>query len=548
MRLVGDTSEFGISDADFKYGDASIVGHATVAFVGKTGKAKETLVRATDLTIAHLTTAAIHELAPSLKLRRTGTLDGHVVVSGPSNAMQVNADVRFDDASAGRSHVVAKGGVGLTGGVRARDLIVQLQPLQVATLSGAGVKIPLGGTLSGDAVVSGTPREGWTVRGDLTHVERDARSRVVGNGRYQTSGKRITADATLQPLSLVTVGRFAPSAQLRGTVSGKVHAEGTTRDLRLNGVLHSQDGGSLDGRGTVAIAGSRSRYDVAIALDALNANVFSRRAPVTRLTGTISARGVGTTPATANAVFAADLVRSSYDTFSVERLHARGATASGLLRVDTLDAAESGARASAKGTFGLTSAQRGTLDVSVSVDSLATLRRWIGTTDTALVAVASGARAHALAAARADSARRAEALRIEQLALGLPLGVSMVSDTLPALRRDSLAGSLVANGVMSGNVKELGVDATVRGAGLVVRGNSARLLNAAVNSKNVRDRQAPLAFRLDADTVQASGLGFEQVHAAGDWTNERLSADLRIRQDSLVSYAALGSYTRPSQG
>jgi hypothetical protein len=548
MRLVGDTAEFAISDADLKYGDASLVGNATVARVSPRSGKSELLVKGADLTIARLTTAAIHELAPSVKLTRTGTLDGHVVVSGTPGAMQLNADVRFDDASAGRSHVIANGGVGLSGGVRAQDLSVQLRPLQVATLSGAGLKIPLGGVLSGDAVVSGTAREGWTVRGDLTHVEHSGRSHVVGNGRYQTAGKRIVADAMLEPLSLVTVGRFAPSAQLRGSVSGKVHAEGTTRDLRLNGVLRSQDGGTLDGRGSVAIAGSRSRYDIAVALDALNANVFSRRAPVTRLTGTVSARGVGTTPATMNTTFAANLTRSSYDTFTVERLRSRGAAANGLLRIDTLDVAESGARAAAKGTFGLTSAQTGTLQFSLVVDSLATLRRFIGTTDSALVEVASGRQGARLAAARADSARRADAKRIEQLALGLPLGVSMIVDTLPALRRDSLAGSLVALGSVNGNVKELGVDAAVRGSGLVVRGNSVRRLDGTAYSKNARDRKTPLTFRLDADTVQANGLAFDNVHAAGDWTDGRVTADLRIRQDSLISYAALGSYARPAKG
>jgi translocation and assembly module TamB len=548
MRFVGDTAEYAISDADLKYGEASVVGNADIARVSKAGKPAELLVRGADLTVAHLTTAAIHELAPSLALRRNGTLDGHLEVSGPTNAMQVNADLRFDDASAGRSHVTAKGGVGFTAGVRARDLTVRLLPLQVATLTGSGLEIPLGGVLSGDAVVSGTPREGWTVRGDLTHVERSARSHVIGNGRYQASGKRIFADATLEPLSLVTVGRFAPSAQLRGSVSGRVHAEGTTRDLRLNGVLRSRDAGSLDGRGSIALAGSRSRYDISVALDALNANAFSQRAPITRLTGTVSARGAGTTPATMNGVFAADLAHSSYDTFSVERLHARAAAANGLLRIDTLDVMESGARALAKGTLGLTSSQNGSLAFSVSVDSLGTLRRFIGTTDTALVAVASGRQGARLAAARADSSRRAEALRIEQLALGLPLGVALVSDTISALRRDSLAGSVLASGIVSGNIKELGVDATVRGSGLVVRGNSARRLEGSVRSANVRDRQTALTFRLDADTVQSNGLAFEQVHAAGDWANGRVAADVRIRQDSLVSYAMLGSYARPAAG
>ena len=548
MRLIGDTAEYAISEADLKYGDASLVGNATVARVSPKGEKAELLIKGADLTIARLTTAAIHELAPSVKLTRTGTLDGHVVVSGTPSAMLLDADVRFDDASAGRSHVIAKGGIGLTGGVRARDLSVQLLPLQVATLSGAGLKIPLGGVLNGDAVVSGTAREGWTVRGDLTHVERGARSHVVGDGRYQTVGKRIVADATLEPLSLVTVGRFAPSAQLRGSVSGKVHAEGTTRDLRINGVLRAQDGGTVDGRGTVELAGSRSRYDIAVALDALDANVFSRRAPVTRLTGTVSARGVGTKPATMNTSFLADLTRSRYDTFSVERAYVRGAATNGLLRVDSLDVAESGARATANGTLGLTSAQNGKLQFTLVVDSLKTLRRYIGTTDSALVDVASGRQGARLAAARADSVRRAEAIRIEQLALGLPLGVSMIADTLPALRRDSLAGALQASGFLSGNVKELGVDAAVRGSGLVVRGNSARWLAGSVFSKNVRDRKTPLTFRLDADTVQASGLAYEQVHGAGDWTDGRITADLRVRQDSLISYAALGSYARPAKG
>lgn len=548
MRLHGDTAEYAINDADLRYGDASLAGNVSIARVNSVGRPAELLVRGADLTVAHLSTATIHELAPSLKLARTGTLDGHLVVSGAPSSMLVDADIRFDDASAGRSHVLARGGIELADGVRARDLKVQLLPLQVATLGAAGLKVPLGGVLSGDAVVNGTQREGWSVRGDLTHVERDAHSHVIGSGRYQTAGKRVVADATLQPLSLVTVGKFAPSAQLRGSVTGKVHAEGTTRDLRVSGVLHSQSGGSIDGRGTVALAGSRTRYDVSVALDALNANVYSRRAPRTRLTGTVSARGSGTSAATANAVFSANLARSSYDTFTVERVLAGGSVANGLLRVDTLDAAERGIKALARGTFGLTSAQMGKLEFTLIVDSLAALRRFIGTTDTALVSVASGRQGARLATARADSARRADAVRIEQLALGLPTGVPLISDTLPAIRRDSLAGSLLVLGLLNGNVKELGIDAAVRGSGLVVRGNSVRRLSGQAYSINVRDRSKPLTFSVDADTVQVSGLGFEQVHAAGSWRDGRVVSDLRIRQDSLVSYAALGSYASPAKG
>ncbi|MEP6999730.1 MAG: hypothetical protein ABI969_04590, partial [bacterium] len=365
MRITGDTAEYAISDADLTFGgDATLVGNAAVARV-TSGKHAELLIRGADLTVARLGTATLHELAPSLKLTRSGTLDGHIVVSGAPSAMRVDADVRFDDASAGRSHVVARGGFGLSGGVRARDLTVQLLPLQVATLKGTGLKIPLGGTLNGTAVVSGTQRDGWSVRGDVTHVEHDARSRVVGNGRYQADGKRIVGDATLLPLSLITIGKFAPAAELKGSVTGRVHAEGTTRDLRVNGALHSESGGSVDGHGTVVLAGSRTRYDVSVVLDALNTSAFSRRAPVTRLSGTVAARGIGTTASTANAVFSTNLARSSYDTFSVERAFVRGSTVNGLLRLDTLDALDRGIRVGAVGTLGLTHNTMGKLGFSL---------------------------------------------------------------------------------------------------------------------------------------------------------------------------------------
>ena len=143
----------------------ALTGNASIARV-TTGRHASLIVRGANLSVARLSTAAIRELAPSVKLTRTGTLDGHLVVSGAPSSMLVDADVRFDDAKAGRSHVLARGGIALSGGVRARDLEVRLLPLQVATLSGAGLKIPVGGVLSGDAVVSGTQREGWSVRGD----------------------------------------------------------------------------------------------------------------------------------------------------------------------------------------------------------------------------------------------------------------------------------------------------------------------------------------------------------------------------------------------
>ncbi|MCY7379869.1 MAG: hypothetical protein LH467_11120, partial [Gemmatimonadaceae bacterium] len=546
VRAHGDSTQYTLDDADIRYREASIVGNASLVRVAPSGRKSSMVVRGADLTVARLSTAMVKELMPSLSLPRSGVIDGHLVLSGVPNALTVDADVRFDDTRAGLSHVRARGGVGLEGGVRARNLDVRLLPLRVATL---GSSAPLGGALSGSALVNGTARDGWSVRGDLTHLDRGERSRVIGSGRYQAVGKRIVADATLQPLSLTTAGRLAPSAQLRGSVTGRVHAEGTVRDLRVTGALRSTSGGGgFTGRGAVTLAGSRTRYDVTVALDALDASAFSRRAPATRLTGTVAARGRDTSPATADAVLTADLARSRYDTFGVDRLIARLAASNGLLRADTLIVIADGVTARASGALGLVAGREGTLRAEVTVDSLGALRRWLGSTDTSRVAASSARQGAILAAARADSTRRVDARRIERLALGLPNDELLIVDTLPAIRRDSLAGSLSATATLRGNVRRLGADASIRGRDIVVRGNAVQTLSAELSSANVRDRSLPLAFRVDAGAVQAGGFGFERVHAEGSWRDRRLGGSVEARQDSRVAYAALGSWERPGSG
>lgn len=549
MRTHGDTAEYAVGDADLRIREATMAGSAAFTRVKPKGGRSTLTVRGVDLTVSKLATSLIQELVPEVTLPRRGTLDGRIAVRGVPADLSLDADLRFADAAAGESHVRARGGVGTDGGFRAKELRVELLPLRVATVATAGARLPIGGAVTGDATVSGSMGTGWRVRGSLTHLEDGDRSRVSGSGSYRADGRRIAADATLQPLSLATVGRFMPDAGLRGAVSGRLRAEGTMRDLRVRGALRSTTGGgSIDGRGAVTLAGPRTRYDVAVALDALDARAFSRKAPVTRLTGTISARGTGTKPATANAVVAADLTRSRYDTFSVDRLRTRLALAGGLLRVDTLEAAAAGARAQAAGTLGLVRGRDGALRFAVAVDSLGVLRRWVGSSDTTLVAAPAARQGALVAAARADSARRAEASRIERLALGLPTGERLLVDTLPGIRRDSMSGSLRASGTLRGSLPALGVDAEVEGRDLVARGNAVGRLSASVQSRNVRSQDRSVVFRAEADALQLAGYGFDGARGAGTYADRRLAGSIQVQQDARTSYAALGSWFNPSSG
>jgi autotransporter translocation and assembly factor TamB len=548
LRAHGDTAEYTVSNTEVHLRDAVVAGEARVLRVHPPLGDATVMVRGADLTVSQLGTDIIRQLAPSAKVPRGGTVDGHVTLDGPLEALALNADLRYSDARTGTSHVTATGGVGLAHGVRARDLRVRLQPLHLALLDAFGVRAPVSGTLSGTAVVSGSTRTGWDIQGDLTHVDRGSTSRLSGSGRYRPAGRQIAADVALRPLALAIVNAFAPGAELRGSVTGRVHAEGTTDAVRLSGTVRSTSaGGSITGHGTVSPAGRRTGYDVTASLDAFNAHAFTPRAPVTSLTGTIAARGRGTSPATMDAAFRADLTRSRYDTFTVDRLLARGTVSNGMLHADTLFTALHGARASGTGTLGLVADREGSLHFTLSVDSLGALRPWLGSSDTSRVAVASGRQGAVLAAARADSARRAEASRIMKLALGLPPGEELIVDTLIGIPRDSLAGSLVAEGTLRGSVKRLAGEADIHGRDLVARGSAVARLDAHVSVENTPDGR-PVAFRVRAESVQTGGRSFDAVSAVGTRRENTIHADVRVQQDARTSYAALGDYERPEKG
>ena len=550
MRIHRDTTTLSMADASVRYRDATVRGRAAVTRIHPNGETTRIIVNGADVTVARLGTDIIRELAPTLDVKRRGTLDGHVAITGPVDDSRLDADVTFDDASAGRSRVVARGGVVLGADPRAKGLVVALRPLRLATLSGTGIRVPVRGVLTGTATVSGSRSGGWRGRGDLALDDRGARSHVTGVWQWDAASGRVVADARLAPLSLATVNGFAPAARLRGAVTGRVRADGTTRDLRVVSTLRSTSGGgAIDLRGRVAPAGARTRYDLVAVADSLDASAFTRGAPSTRLTGTIAARGRGFSPATASADVQADLTGSRFDSLDVDRLSARLGIANGVARVDTLAVLASGVRVDAGGALGLVAGRDGTLRFSATVDSLAALRPWLGTSDTSAVAAPAARRRALLAAARADSVRRADAVRIEQLALGLAEGVELRLDTLPSLRRDSLAGSLSASGTLAGNPTQLAVDAHVTGSGLVVRGNRVQSLRADVTGTARGDEAgAPLRFRVTADSMEASGRAFERIEANARWSGHTLAGDLRVRQDSLVAYAALGSYARPATG
>ena len=119
-------------------------------------------------------------------------------------------------------------------------------------------------------------------------------------------------------------------------------------------------------------------------------------------------------------------------------------------------------------------------------------------------------------AARADSARRADALRIEQLALGMPVGVG-ITPGHPAAAPARFARGL-AHGVRHAPRQHQGARrGRARGQARASCCAAARYGGSVRPSSgtDVTSSTAPLRFRASADSVEATGRTFERVAGRG---------------------------------
>jgi hypothetical protein len=362
----------------------------TVALATASGAAADTAaalrVDSTDVTFANVSTGLVARFAPGTSLPVDGTANGRVAARGTLEALTLDADVALDERRTGRSRVRAAGEVGVDDGVvRARDLRVALEP----GAGGAGAAVrprprpPRGrhaarrrhGRRQHGERARGARRRPHARRphrhvaphrrGDggaraqrgrrprATAAERSAAAAVGAGTAGRRSAvatapsagggvvlRRVDASLTLRPVSLATVGRFAPAAGLRGTVSGPVRVRGALDDLAVDARLAfagpgGRRGGTLDVAGRVG-QGRTLRYDLVATPRDLDAGAITTKAPATALTGRIAARGVGTDPATATATLAADLTTLRVDTVGVDSARARLAVGGGVLAVNAL--------------------------------------------------------------------------------------------------------------------------------------------------------------------------------------------------------------------
>ena len=411
----------------------------------------------TNVQFANLDTRLIHQIFPSVKPPRHGILNGRAQLAGGQHALDVNGDVTFDERRSGRSRVVAVGRVGFGPGTfNATNLRLTLRPVQMNLAKDFAPTLPIAGTLTGTATLDGSTTSRMVARADITHVDRGAVSRVAGRGTFRM-GRGVTLanspldiDARLLPLSLVTVGRFAPAMGLRGSATGPIRLTGTMRSLAVRTDLGFPDGGTASLTGNLDLASVQKGYDVSLQTHLFNANAIIAKAPRTSVSATATAVGRGLDPATMNARLAADIQSSSYDTLAIDSMKVRVSAANGMARVDTLavgvpeDSRVPPARSGCgEGRAEAPLPHRGRFVAAAGGVPSSAGRRG---------APRPGILRKRVSRAQADSARIAEATEVERAVTGKAPVPRAVVDTPRVIKQEELSGSFHARMVLPSGI------------------------------------------------------------------------------------------------
>ncbi|HZK78720.1 MAG TPA: translocation/assembly module TamB domain-containing protein [Gemmatimonadaceae bacterium] len=539
LDWMGDTSVYVARNADMQIENAHLMGDLGITYRGKDVSIQKTNARFTSLD-----TKLIERVFPLMKIPRSGILSGRAKVDGDQKNLALDADVVFDDRKAGQNHVIAVGNVGfLKGDFRADNLHLTMRPLQVGLLRSYAAKLPIGGTLTGTATLNGSVRSRMTAKADITHTERGSVSRVTGTGAFRTSPSGnmaatwVDVDAQLHPLSLAAAGSFFPSAGLRGSASGPIHVTGTMGDLSLKTQLGFSDGGSLGVTGKFDLASRETGYDASIDARMFNANAILAKAPRTSVNGTITANGRGFDPATMRANIVADLQSSTYDTLSITSATVRLAAADGMARIDTLTLEVPEGVADAKGTFGLARGTSGELTYHVAVDSLSRLAPLLPP-QPGVVPPRPGILAGRAAKVRSDSARIAKATEVERAVTGKAPPTLAPVDTPSVVSKSVLAGSLRADGVATGNIKDFGLKGTASGENIVARGSTVEKFEAQYDWTNALTPQSRVNVDATASRLVAAGFDLDSVHAKINYRKPNGTAEVTVVQNDKDIYSA----------
>lgn len=542
--VTGTSTEGFALEADLTHQSAEI-GRSRLVANGAVVRSSESFA-ARDLVVRLDPVQVVLARAFLPDLQLTGVVLGTATLNGTPAALDIAADLVHESSATGRSRLLASGGVSLGEELRARNLRLRFDPVQVALARAFDPTLAVDGVLTGSVTVTGSTASSMAVTADLAHSGSTGDSRVVGNASLPMGGSgQAYADFRMLPISLATVGLFAPAAGLQGSATGAVQASGSPGDLALSLGLDVDGGGRVDLAGRVDLESEQQSYDLDATFASFDAAAVTTRAPATAVTGTATAVGRGTDPATMTAALAADLTGAAANDIGVDSVRVRARVAEGLATVEQGAVRLASAAVEIGGSFGLIESRNGTLRYAARIDTLTHFSGLVPP-DSTLVQPRPAEVARTIARARADSARIARETEVERAATGLPAEPTLQTDPVRGLPRDSLAGSLAASGTLTGNLSRFDVEGTAVFRDLIALGNAVGSGAARYSWLNAPSPDSKLTLDANLENALLAGFHLDSIGArvrySGGLESGTGSVELAVAQDPDRDYRAQAGF------
>ncbi len=540
LDVTEKESHYLLRDMNVSVGEATVQGMLDVTFKG--GSISESLVDA-DLRISQLGSALVSEMVPGINLHAQGKLSGRVITKGPLRASQVAVDVTFDDRLSGRSIVSLRGGLGLGNKVALNNLAVTMSPAQIAIVRNYAPDFPIAGTATGTAMLNGVIGDSVASVLDLDLVTEGRTSRLDGKlSVVGTVNPVLRGDLRAGPLDLSIANAFVANGRFRGDAQGSITFDGPLSALNVGADLSIRNGGTVVLEGLLDLASDTLKYSATLTTEQLNLATVLADMETTSLNSVTTAQGRGVDPASLVASLDIVLRPSRYRDAELDSARFNGTLSGGVLLVDSLNAHLDGAIAVANGSLGITDSTTGVLQLRLFVDSLSKLSRWIPG-DSVKFAPRPSRIAEAYRRARADSARIARETEIQRLIEGLPpprLNVKVP----PVIPADSLAGSALFVGQISGNTKRLTAQGELAASRIVAMGMTVDTVHATVTATILPGDSVAVNAQLRASTATAAGFEIDTAIATIAWSGKGAAVTAEVRQGAEERYEARFDFLR----
>ena len=484
-----------VKDMDVRTTQSRLIGDMTYGVGGPVLVLKDVNLRAAPLDFALIRVFNGEPLPLPWKGQLVGTVRAR---GGPLNRFRVDeARFTFNDANVrgAVSRLTANGVLDIFTPALTifHGVDVDIETLDLRTLRFLSPAfLELQGTVSGTTTLDSLWLDVRFSDADLVHHHGSfPTSRITGSGRMTSHETHMSYDMELEasPVNMTTLAQSYPDIPLRGEFTGPVKIRGQPAELEVEATLTGAGGtimyaGTVDaniptlgahGTGTVANLNLRTLLE-------------NPKAPRTLLAGDYSIDFVGDSLIVGTGTISGSM-RGSIDRLNISSSRASVRLDNGTARIDTLIVQSDVAYASASGSLGMIEGAEGNLRFTVSVDSLADVKRYIGQNT--------------------------------------------------SVTTDSLRGALRVTGELRGTRDLLSLEGTLAGRELFVDGRTVEGISGRFSLAGLPDSPTG-TVTLEADTIRAGAVGFTLLKATANVTSATSATfDARLAsEDGIISTIA----------